>query len=52
MDKLLDDLHPSIKLIEGQDVLLSEETQARAFPEVLESGVNEETMFRIKLKTL
>lgn len=35
VDKLLDHFHPSVELVESQDVLLSEETQPRAFPKVL-----------------
>jgi len=35
VDKLLDDLHPSIQLVESQDVLLSEETKSRALSKIL-----------------
>lgn len=35
VDELLDDLHPSIQLVESQDVLLSEETQSRALSKIL-----------------
>lgn len=42
VDKLLYNFHPSIQLIEGQDVLLSEETQARAFSKILQKKQNEQ----------
>lgn len=35
VDKLLDDFHPSIQLIECQNVLLSKETQSRALSKIL-----------------
>ena len=35
MNKLLHHLHPGVELVQSQDVLLSEETQPRALPEVL-----------------
>lgn len=35
MDKLLDNFHPSIQLIKRQDVLVSEESQSRAFSKIL-----------------
>lgn len=41
MDELLDDLHASIQLVEGQDVLLGEETQSGTLSKIL-SGKREE----------
>lgn len=35
VDKLLDDLHPSVELVQSQDVLLSEQTQPRTLPKIL-----------------
>lgn len=35
VNKLLDHLHSTVELIKSQDVLLSEETQTRALPEIL-----------------
>lgn len=36
LNELLDHLHACIELIQGEDVLLGEEPQPWAFPEVLE----------------
>lgn len=45
VDKLLDDFHPSIQLVECQDVLLSEETQSRALSKILpETHKNKQTV--------
>lgn len=38
VDKLLDNLHPSVQLVQSQNVLLSEEAQPRTLPEVLPEG--------------
>lgn len=35
VDKLLDDFHASIQLVECQDVLLSKESQSRALSKIL-----------------
>jgi len=35
MNKLLHHLHSSIQLIQSQNVLLSKQTQSRAFPKIL-----------------
>lgn len=37
VDELLDHFHAGVELVESQDVLLSEETQPRAFPKVLQT---------------
>lgn len=51
VDKLLDDFHPGIQLVERQDVLLSKETQSRALSKILPRAQGHKTS-RVDSKVL